>query len=164
MSKTKWLSIAVIGLLLINAVMISAVLFKKDRAAGPGAAPGQPPLRPAPKEYIIEQLQLDAAQKTAFEKEVIKHRSRINQLEERILALKNSLYAGLADEKSDPQKDSLVQQLLLVQKEMEETHYNHFAVIKQLCRPEQIALYNELSKEFSAFFMPPQRPPHPPER
>jgi periplasmic protein CpxP/Spy len=156
MSKTKWLSIAVIGLLLINAVMISAVLFKKDRAAGPGAAPGQPPLRPAPKEYIIEQLQLDAAQKTAFEKEVIKHRSRINQLEERILALKNSLYAGLADEK--------VQQLLLVQKEMEETHYNHFAVIKQLCRPEQIALYNELSKEFSAFFMPPKRPPHPPER
>lgn len=164
MSKMKWLTVAVIGLLITNLVVVSTVLFKKET---PATIPQQPmPPGPerlgGPKYYIMEKLQFDEAQKAAYEKLVLNHRNSINAKEAAIEQLKNELYNTLTDDKLSPQKDSLEAALSAVQKQIEEIHYNHFIEIKQLCKPEQLPLYNELSKEFTRFFMPPKRSPHPP--
>ncbi len=165
MSKMKWLSIAVIGLLLTNLIIVSTILLKKDAPAPQPMQQGPPGAeRPGgPKYYIMEKLQFDDAQKAAYEKLVLNHRNSINAKEEVIEQLKNKLYATLAYDKLTPQKDSLEAALSAVQKQIEEIHYNHFMEIKQLCKPQQLPLYNELSKEFARFFMPPKRPQHPPQ-
>lgn len=165
MSKMKWLSIAVIGLLITNLAIVSTILFKKE---SPVSIP-QHPLPPGaerpggPKFYIMERLQFDEAQKAAYEKLVFNHRSSINEKESEIVQLKNKLYATLTDDKSAPQKDSLQAALATVQQQIETIHYNHFADIKKICTPQQLPLYNELRKEFARFFMPPKRPPYPPQ-
>jgi periplasmic protein CpxP/Spy len=165
MSKMKWLSIAVIGLLVTNLVIVSTILFKKEAPASIPQQPMQPGTeRPGgPKFYIMEKLQFDEAQKAAYEKLVLNHRNSIDAKEAAIEQLKSKLYATLADDTLTPQKDSLEAALAAVQKQIEEIHYNHFMEIKQLCKPQQLPLYNELSKEFARFFMPPKRPPHPPQ-
>lgn len=166
MSKMKWLSIAVIGLLITNLVIVSTILFKKESPASIPQHPMPPGAeRPGgPKFYIMERLQFDEAQKAAYEKLVLNHRSSINEKEEEIVLLKNKLYATLTNDKSAPEKDSLETALSAVQQQIEEIHYNHFADIKKICTPQQLPLYNELSKEFASFFMPPKRPPHPPQK
>ncbi len=167
MSKMKWLSIAVIGLLLTNLVIVSTILFKKNALPQSQIQQGLPPgaAHPGgPKNYIIEKLQFDEAQKAAYEKLVFNHRSSINQKEEELAQLKNKLYATLTSDNLLPQKDSIMIAVETVQKQIETIHYNHFIEIKQLCKPQQVPLYTELSKEFASFFMPPKRPPHPPER
>ncbi len=157
MSKVKWLSIAVIGLLLINLVIVSTILLKKNVPPGGN-------MRHNPKEYIIEKLGFDNGQKADYEKIVLQHRNAINEQQEKQMLLKNKLYTTLADDALRAEKDSLEIQLLAVQKEIEDIHYNHFIAIKQICRPAQITFYNSLSKEFAGFFMPPKPPPHPPEK
>ena len=161
MNKVQWLSTAVIGLLLVNLVVVSTILLKKPAHPFPG--PGEN-MRLNPKEYIIEKLGFDEKQKAAYEAAVLIHRRNINEKEERVIELKNSLYATLLPGKPGAAKDSIERELQLVQKEMEDIHYNHFLEIKAICRPGQIALYNELSKEFASFFTPPKRPPFPPGR
>lgn len=165
MSKMKWLSVAVIGLLIINLAIVSTILFKKEAPVLLSQHPMPPGAeRPGgPKFYIMERLKFDETQKAAYEKLVFNHRNSINEKEGEIVLLKNKLYATLTNDKSAPEKDSLQAALATVQQQIEAIHYNHFADIKKICTPQQLPLYNELSKEFASFFMPPKRPPHPPQ-
>jgi hypothetical protein len=162
----KWLSMAVIGLLITNLAIVSTILFKKEapapipqRPLPPGAEPGV-----GPKNYIIEKLKFDAAQQEAYEKLIFNHRNSINQKEDEIKFLKNKLYATLSAKSLPAEKDSLIAAIQTVQQQIENIHYNHFADIKKICTPQQLPLYNELSKEFASFFMPPKRPPHHPQK
>lgn len=161
MSKMKWLTMAVTGLLLINLAVVSIILFRKPPHPFPGAEENR---RLNPREYIIEKLRFDEKQKAAYEAAVFKHRNSIDEKESNIKELKNRLYATLLNNEPGAAKDSIETQIQLLQKEIEDIHYNHFLEIKAICHPDQIALYNELSKEFASFFIPPKRPPHPPER
>jgi protein CpxP len=161
MSKMKWLSIAVIGLLAVNLVMVTTVLLKKPAPPLPPPPPGEGMHR-QPKEIIIERLKFDEKQRAVYEATVAKHRQSIGELERQIMELKNKLYATLSAENMQSQKDSIETQLLAAQKQIEDINYNHFIEIKNICRPDQLSLYNELSKEFASFFAPPGRPPHPP--
>lgn len=161
MSKVKWLSTAVIGLLLLNLVVVSILLFRKPPHPFPGPEENR---RLNPREYIIEKLRFDEKQKAVYEAAVFKHRNSIDERENSIKELKKRLYATLLNSQPGAVKDSIETQIQLVQKEIEDIHYAHFLEIKAICRPDQIALYNELSKEFASFFIPPKRPSHLPER
>jgi periplasmic protein CpxP/Spy len=163
MSKMKWLSIAVIGLLAVNLVMVTTLLMKKPIPLLPPPPHGEGMHR-QPKEIIIERLKFDEKQKAVYEEAIAKHRQSIGELEQQIMELKNKLYATLSAESMQPQKDSLEIQLLDVQKQIEDVNYNHFLYIKKICLPQQLPLYNELSTEFAGFFMPPEQPRHPPQK
>ena len=163
MSKIKLLSIAVVGLLLVNAGIL-AFLFFRQPSQPPMDGPGRPGpgAGEGPKRIIIERLHFDAEQITQYEKLIAEHRKQISELDKEIRQTKNNLYSTLAST-SPMSKDSLETRLGEIQKQIESTHYNHFADIKKLCKPEQTENFNELTKELARFFAPGRNLPPPPK-
>lgn len=163
MTKIRLLTIAVGALLLLNAVVISLV-FTRPNDTGPMGPPprGGPPLngREAnrPRNIIIDRLQFDQDQITAYNELILDHAQAIKVLQADISEAKQQLYMRLGE--SDPQADSTqwahIQTLLL---SIEETHYRHFADIKGLCRPDQLPAFEKLSADLARLFWARKLPP-----
>ena len=150
MSKIKLLTIAVLLLLLANIGLVTFLVLNKP--------PHMPPPRMGmneqePKRIIIEKLHFNENQIAQYEILINVHQATIKELNNSFNQVKNSLYQTLLNEKTII-KDSLINQLGLLQIKIETTHYNHFKEIKSICLPNQLANFNELSKELSTFFSP----------
>ncbi len=159
MSKLRLLSIAVIGLLLVNVGIVGFLILRKP----PHPPEGRPPMaNEGPKQFIIERLNFNAEQVTAYEKLITAHRTSIRALEGSISVLKNNLYQTFNDG-SSTDKDAIVNRLGEIQKQIELTNYNHFAEIKKICRPEQLVKFNKLTIELAHFFTPVKKDAHPPK-
>ena len=157
MEKTKLLTIAVIGLLLLNLSTLGFLFFngsKDHRTPHEG--------RPEPKTIIIDKLHFDAQQQKDYAKLIQWHRGEITTLDENIRQTKNELYALLnQDQVNKKTKDSLITLLNSYQKQVEVTHFKHFEDIKKLCRQDQMRDFRELTNELSRIFAPkPHRPRH----
>jgi len=157
MSKIKILTIAVIGLLIMNLAVIGFLFLRKP----PMREPSHIPPEDRPKMIIIERLHFDKDQVSQYEQLISQHRNMIRKLEEGIRNTKNSLYSTLA-EGSVLNKDSLENKLGDFQKQIEETHYSHFADIKKLCKPDQVNYFNDLTVDLARFFAPGKNLPPPP--
>ena len=156
MEKTKLLTIAVIGLLVINFGTLGFLLLN-----GKGHRPPQEG-RQKPKEIIIEKLHFDEAQQKDYAKLIKWHHGEITRLDDQIRQTKNELYSQLNQAETNVKtKDSLVSLLAGYQKQIEETHFKHFEDIKKLCRQNQMEDFNVLTEELSKIFAPkPHRPKH----
>lgn len=156
MEKTKLLTIAVIGLLVINLGTLGFLLLngKGHRQSHGG--------RPEPKEIIIEKLHFDAAQQKEYAKLIQWHRGEITRLDDNIREAKNNLYSQLNEpEVNIKTRDSLISLINSNQKQIEETHFRHFEDIKKMCRKDQMENFNALTEELSRIFAPkPHRPEH----
>ncbi|MCF6129520.1 periplasmic heavy metal sensor [Flavobacterium sp. AS60] len=154
MEKTKLLTIAVIGLLLINFGTLGFLLLG-PKGHRPPHGNGQ-----QPKEIIIEKLHFDANQQKEYAKLIEWHRSEINKLDRNIREAKQQLYAELNQAETDAKtKDSLIAVINSNQKQIEATHFKHFEDIKKLCNNDQLADFNELTEELSKIFAPKPRGP-----
>lgn len=156
MEKTKLLTVAVIGLLIINLGTLSFLLL--------GPKGHRPPHgeRPQPKEIITEKLHFDAAQQKEYAKLIQWHRGQIEKLDGNIREAKNQLYSQLSESATDAKaKDSLIAVINSNQKQIEETHFKHFEDIKKICHKDQLEDFNRLTEELSRIFAPkPHRPGH----
>jgi len=159
MTKIKLLSIAVIGLLLINLGILAFLFFNKQMHPPGGGPMGK---EDGPKKIIIERLHFDKEQVSQYEKLIESHRQKIGEMDRQIKETKNQLYSTLA---SDPAsgKDSLQKRLGEIQKQIETLHYNHFEEIKKICKPEQLEYFNSLTKDLAKFFAAGKNSPPPPK-
>jgi periplasmic protein CpxP/Spy len=158
MTKMKLLSMAVIGLLLIN-IGILAFLFLSKPMHSPIDGPrgkGE-----GPKLIIIEKLHFDKEQVTQYEKLIDLHQKTVRELDGQIRETKNQLYATLAAE-NDKNTDSLQNKLGEIQRQIESAHYNHFEEIKKLCKPGQTEYFKNLTGELAKFFAPGKKSSPPP--
>ena len=167
MSKIKLLSIAVIGLFIINIAVVGFLMFRKPPTPPGGTPPmgqeGRPPgQNEGPKKVIIEILHFDKEQAAQYEILIEQHQTIIKSLNDSIKDVKNELYSSLNKENFTG-KDSLIAKLGLLQRRIELTHYEHFAAIKKLCKPEQLENYASLTKELARFFAPGKNNPRPPK-
>ena len=154
MDKIKVLTFAVIALLLLNFATLGFLLLTSPKHNS------RPPHR-EPKEIIINQLQLDATQQIAYQKLIEWHRGTIDSLDHQIRGAKNKLYSQLIQPDVDTKtKDSLFTILANYQKQIEQTHFKHFQDIKDLCTPEQMNRFNELTEELSRIFGRKPKPKH----
>lgn len=149
MNKIKLLTILCIGLFITNLMLLWFLLSNK---------PGNHPGGEGPKKVIIEKLGFDKAQVAEYEKQIQWHRSEIDRSQEKLMKLKNELYASLTS--NEDKKDSLIMEICAVQEQIENIHYKHFLDIKSLCKPEQQKAFEELTKEIARLFAP----QHPPKR
>lgn len=156
MEKTKLLTIAVIGLLVINLGTLGFLLLNGKGDPHPHGG------RPEPREIIIEKLHFDAVQQKEYAKLIEWHRSEITRLDDNIRKAKNELYSQLSQaETNATSKDSLISVINSNQKQIEETHFRHFEDIKKLCHKDQMKDFNALTEELSRIFAPkPRRPRH----
>lgn len=142
MSKTKLLTLFVIGLLLSNVAVILFMQFAKPRHSG----------HERPKNHIIKTLHLNENQILQYDELIKLHQKNIGAKESSISRLKNQLYSGLTGEISAEQRDSLLIELGKIQSDIEIIHYKHFEDIRSLCGEEQLKYFGELSKELSELF------------
>jgi len=109
--------------------------------------------RTEPKEIIIRQLNFDVAQQRDYAKLIEWHRGEITRLDSNIRQTKNKLYSQLNQtEVNVKAKDSLIILLNSYQKQVEETHFQHFEDIKKLCNKDQMEYFSELTEELSKIF------------
>ena len=150
MNKTKLLSFAVIALLLLN-FGILIFLFSRN--------PHHPKDREMPREIIIEELHFDTNQIASYDKLIELHRAHIRKLQDNSTDSKNELYLLLNQESVNvAKKDSLIENLAQLQKEIETTHFNHFQDIKKLCKKEQLQDFKLLTEELSKIFSHSRKP------
>ena len=156
MEKTKLLTIAVIGLLVINFGTLGFLLLNGKGHRSPQEG------RQKPKEIIIKKLRFDEAQQKKYAKLIKWHRGEITKLDGNIREAKNELYSQLLKlETNVKAKDSLILVISFNQKQIEETHFKHFEDIKKLCHKDQMENFNDLTVELSRIFAPkPHRPRH----
>jgi DNA-binding XRE family transcriptional regulator len=156
MDKIKLLTFAVIALLLLNLGTLGFLIF-----ARPPHPMGGPGMRQQPKEIIIERLHFDEAQQQKYAQLIRWHRGTINEIEKEIYQAKNKLYLQLLKTNADTiSRDSLINALGNYQKQIEATHFRHFQDIKNICRPDQMEDYNDLTAELSRIFSKPPNPGH----
>ena len=159
MSKIRLLSI-VVGLLLVLNLVILFLLVPGKRD---GSFRGMPEHdREGPKRMIIKKLRFDKEQVAEYEKLIQLHRHAVSDLEDQIKETKRNLYLTLSDKKQTG-RDSLENRLGQLQKLMEAVHYNHFADIRNLCKPGQLPYFDELSRKLAFFFVPGKKISPPPK-
>lgn len=150
MNKVKLLSIISIGLLAANLVLIWFLMLHRPPHQG----------HDGPKKVIIEKLDFNQSQIEAYTLLIEGHRANVQKYDARIKNLKNQLYAALAHDEQITSSDSLIALIGQTQVEIEQINYNHFQDIKQLCRPDQLKSFDELSAEIAELFSPKKMPPN----
>jgi periplasmic protein CpxP/Spy len=150
MNKVKVLSIVSIGLFAANIILIWFLMTNKtahDRKEGP-------------KKIIIEKLQFNEVQTAEYEKLIDWHKENIRKQEQQMMVLKNQLYTSLQQNKQTNSTDSLIAEIGKVQIEIEYINYKHFKDIKELCKPEQLELFDELCEDIAKLFAHKPLPPN----
>ncbi len=146
MTKQKFLSIAVILLVLTNlAVLVFFISTKPQPPAGQKIGEG-------PKNIIIERLHFSKDQIDEYEAIIAIHRFEIEEQERKMRDLKHQLYESLVENESE--RDALISQISATQAKVENIHYAHFLELKKLCKPDQINDFNELTKDLARLFAP----------
>jgi hypothetical protein len=145
MSKLIVLRWLIIGLVMMNLLLVGLmVTHNPDRDR-----------RDEPKRIIIERLGFDEQQINDYEKLIDWHRSKMRESREKTTQLKNQLYSTLNGKDTTVSTDSLMAEIGRVQQDMEHVHYQHFQDIRNLCRPDQLPAFDQLTTEIADLFTPP---------
>lgn len=142
MNKQKLLLIVVIFLVGLNLVQLIFILFKIEAKV---------PVTASPREIVIEKLSFDSMQICQYDSLIAQHKQRILRANRRIEQLKNELYQSL-ETGSTKIKDSLINEITDVRWRIENTNYDHFYAIKQICDSSQQQKFNDLAHELNAIF------------
>jgi len=145
MNKIKLL-IAVIAVLVISNGILLFMHLNRPNPKGEG-----------PKDYIIEKLHFDTQQAKIYERTIHQHRKAIHENEQEMNLLRNALYRQLASAEDSSNIDSVLSLIAQQQEKAERINYNHFLEIKQICKPEQLKDFNELTQEIAQLFSPHKR-------
>lgn len=152
MERNKLLTLAVIGLLLLNMATLGFLVFRKPPH-------DKRPERGGPTKIIVERLKLDEAQQKKHRELAKVHHEAFVKLKEKSQELHHDYYALLTtDNVNNAQADSLSNLIAANQNEIDRLNFNHFMDIKAICNPEQKLLFNEFADEISRFFSGPPPP------
>jgi periplasmic protein CpxP/Spy len=162
MSKTKFLTAALLLLVILNAVTLYFLFAKHDGKRPNGREGGRPSV-----EFISKQLNFDTLQKTQLMKLRDEHKTEIETLRKEDNMLHDSLFSYVKRGTIDSLKiDSITNLIAANKKHFELTFLKHFSQIRSICRPDQIELFNQTVDQMMKRRMPPQgereRQPGPP--
>jgi periplasmic protein CpxP/Spy len=143
MTKNKFFSFIIIGLVVSNVLLIVFVVSRK---------PPHPHMD-GPKKMIIKSLHFDKKQVDQYSILVKIHVESSRKTKNKIHNTKGELYTTLLSE-NDSKKDSLLSSISKFEREIEILNYNHFLDIKKICKGDQLNDFEELTKKMSSFFVP----------
>lgn len=141
MNKTKFLTTALVVLVLLNLGTLTFILF------------GQPPHPPKqdPRSVIIERLHLDQKQIEQYQLLIEQHQRQTNRIAKQIADDKNELFR-LLETDDTLMRHSLLDHLGHLHRQMDVVNVDHFLEIKKMCTPDQLLLFNDLTKELASLF------------
>lgn len=112
------------------------------------------------RNIIIDKLNFDEQQIVQYDSLIKIHRTGMHSSKKLLMELKNNLYNHLNEPYNESLNDSLIIEINKVQNEIEHIHIRHFNDIKNICKPEQLKAYKELTGELARLFTsapPPKR-------
>lgn len=144
MSKTKFLTILVVLLLVLNAITLYFFLGNKP---APRKKPGGN--RPY-SEYIIKKLNLDTVQQQKLKELRNKHKQELDSLRKEDRQIQEAKTQLLKEGVTDSVKlDSIFTISAANKKKFELAFHKHFMQIRALCRPDQLQLFNQTLDEMN---------------
>ncbi len=146
MNKIRVLSLASAVLLLANLFLLWFVISHK----GPNTRHREP------KKIIIEKLHFDRHQQQQYQKLIDAHRKELGRYRQTLVALKNQLYVNLSAISKETMADSIYTEMAGVHIQLERINYKHFQEIGQLCKPEQLVHFEQLTKDLAKLFQGPR--------
>ena len=163
MNRTKLLTIAVLGLLVINLGTLVFVFFK------PHPHPPHPdqmmrhgnegPRGEGPKQIIIDRLNFDEAQQKEYLVLIEDHKSKMHELNRASNELHDQLYSLLKENAiNKAAADSTIQKIAGNQKELDHLNFDHFQKIKAICNGKQVEKFNQLAGDLAGLFAPQGHP------
>jgi Spy/CpxP family protein refolding chaperone len=159
MERSKLLTVAVLGLLVLNLGILGVLFFTKP---GPGRDQHRPPMGEGPRQVIIDRLHFDTEQQKRYEALIDVHRARNMELNDNARKLHDDLFGLLANDAADKSRaDSLMTLISQNQRAMDELNFAHFSDIKAICSPAQLDDFKELAKDLAHLFGPKGPPPRP---
>ena len=111
-----------------------------------------------PREFIASTLQFNDSQRKAYDVLIQDHRFNIQQTDDSIRQLKESLFSQFT-QTDHIRRDSFLTAINTLQMKIEMIHWEHLKQIEALCFPEQQKNWLKLEKHLAALFV---KPPHPP--
>ena len=145
--KNKILIPLIIGLIVSNGLLIGFFIAKKP----------QHPNNRNPKEIVIQRLQFDSNQIMDYNQLIDEHRKLTRKKEEELSSNKKQLFQLLNNKTASNSSDSLINIIATTHAEIEKLHYQHFEEIRNICNPDQLESYNELTNELINIFR--KKPP-----
>ncbi len=160
MDRIKLLTVAVVGLLLLNGLTIGFLLLHPGQPprpvrAGPGGGDG-------PGRIISERLHFDARQEEQYQQLISAHRQQSRELADESVRLHHDYYDLLTANQPDTGRaNALSRQIGDNQRALAQLNFAHFRQIKALCRPDQQADFVRLVDDLSRLFGRSPRPERP---
>jgi len=153
MNRSKLLTLAVIGLLVLNLGTLAFVFLRSP------SHEHRPPHGEGPKSIIIERLGFDETQQKDYEIIIHEHRGKTHELQQLSRELHEELFS-LLKEKADykVKTDSLIELISLNQKAVDNLNFDHFQKIKAICKGEQLEKFNALAGDLARLFAPQGHP------
>jgi periplasmic protein CpxP/Spy len=150
MEKKTFYKICISILIAINLGTIAFFYLKANQK------PPRNPTHRGPRDLIVKEIGFDKQQEKQYDSSIVVHRQQINILETKKFALKNNLYQLLKKPITEPTvKDSIMDLIAQNSLAIENVHFNHFMVIKSICKGKiQLKNFAHLSTELARFFAP----------
>jgi Spy/CpxP family protein refolding chaperone len=152
MERTKLLTFAVVGLLVLNLATLGFIWLKPDRPPRPEQPGGRPPVD-GPARLVIERLHFDEQQQRQYLQLVAQHQQQIRTLNGQLIRLYTSYYDLLKAAQIDTiQANTLSQQIAANQQTIAKVNLAHFGQLKALCRTDQRGDFNRMVDDLAELF------------
>lgn len=152
MSRTKLLTIAVLGLLIINLTTL-IFMFANKPEDHHGLKGNHPHKSEGPKQLIIDFLNFNSEQQKQYEIIIEEHQSKTKEIKKSLKVLRESLYNELRNNTINNNKvDSIIQKIAENHQNFEHLNFEHFQKIKSICKPNQTELFKDLTEELINLF------------
>jgi hypothetical protein len=106
------------------------------------------------QEMLKEELDFSSEQVEQFVELRENHREKLDKIDEELMVLKKELFEDAMYSKNESISDSLLNQALEKQGELEKITFDHFLKLKQMCNPQQ---QEKLFQLMHQLIGPPQR-------
>ncbi len=158
MNRTKLLTIAVLGLLVINLITL-IFIFNNKREHHHDPRGNQSHQNEGPKQLIIDFLHFDSSQQKQYEGIIKIHQVKSREIKKTLNELHELLYDELKNNSINKNKaDSIIQKIADCHINFEHLNFEHFQKIKSICKDGQIENFNDFVLDLTHLFGPKNGP------
>jgi Spy/CpxP family protein refolding chaperone len=152
MERTRFLTVVIVALLVINAGTLVYLFIGQSKSHHPP----HKMRKGSPSEFIIEKLQLDEKQQEAFFELRDEHRSEMKEIHRKLSDTRDQYFVGLKTSTIDSTESRQLQQEIgVLMGQIHGATFKHFTKVRQLCKPEQQKLFDRFIDDILRAMAPP---------
>lgn len=157
LENSKFTGAALLLLLALNSVLLVLLVLKKpDTARNPVV---NRPQAGGPKDFLIHELNLDAAQTAKYSEMARQHHEKIQRIEADVRQLRDSMTFQLESASPDTAAITrLVKKVGADQVLLDQVTFDHFRELRSICTPEQQARFAKVIRQALHMMRGPQGP------